>query len=102
MLTFPLVNPIESAIRNALGDKTMRIMESVNKLAARQGGSSIAENYQLLGKRVLITIGVVVVVVQVASSTIGYAIARKCEDKRIEKIARSILEEERKKADEEA
>ena len=101
MFSFPFESKIESALRFALGDKTVSIMESINELAARQGGASIAENYQLLGKRALIVFGVVVIVVQATSSTISYIIARRSEDKRIEKIVRGILEEERQKAEEE-
>ena len=60
---------IESTLYDMFGDKAVRLMGVVNKMAAKQGGGSTIENYQLLGKRALIVAGVAVGVVYV---TVGF------------------------------
>ena len=89
-------NMVEDAVRNTLDNKVTRLMRGVRKIAAKQGGSSTVENYKLLGKRVLVVFGVVIVV-QAVTSAVGSVIARKREDKRIEQVARRVYEEERQK-----
>lgn len=93
---------IESAVRDVVDDKAVRIMKAVSKIAAKQGGGSTLENYQLLGKRALITLGVVIITLQVTTSTVSFIRSRKNEEKRIEQVVRRVLEEERQKAEAEA
>lgn len=84
-----------------LGDKAARLMGVISKMAAKQGGASAIENYQLLGKRALIVAGVAVGGVYVAVSVVGFVIARKNEERRVERVVRRVLEEERQEAEEE-
>lgn len=97
---------VESAVHDVLDDKfddkALNVMKGISRLAAKQGGESTLENYQLLGKRVLITVGVVVVGVQLVSSAVSFVVSRKNEEQRIEKVVRRVLEEERLKAQSEA
>ena len=88
---------IEAAVRDTISEKAMQIMKSVGKIASKQGGESMIENYQLLGKRALIVVGSVVVVVQVVSWVGGLVVSRRMEKKRIEQTVRRVLEEERAK-----
>ena len=88
---------VESAVQDMFDDKAVRVMKGISKVAAKQGGESTLRNYQLLGKRALIVVGVVVVVVQLTTSVVGFVISRKNEEKRIEQIVRRVLEEERQK-----
>lgn len=85
---------VQRAVREAFGDKGVRFLKGIRKAAARQGGENAVQNYQLLGKRTLVTAVIAVVAVQAVASTVGYVISRRNEDRRIEKIARRILEEE--------
>lgn len=86
---------IEQAVANAVGNKAGKIMRGVNALAAKQGGENAIQNYQLLGKRALIAVGVAFVVVQVVTA-VGTTIAsRKREEQRIEQTVRRVLDEER-------
>ncbi|MBO4353090.1 MAG: hypothetical protein J5818_06315 [Eggerthellaceae bacterium] len=89
---------MENAAKEMFDDKTIRIMKSVGKIASKQGGGNAIENYQLLGKRALIALGVVVVAAQVTTSAIGFVVSRKSEEQRIERVVRRVLEEERQKA----
>ena len=84
---------MESVVQSLVNDNARRIVKVINKLAAKQGGASAIENYQLLGKRVLTVVGVAAVAVQVVS----YIVARKSEEQRIERVVRRVLEEERQK-----
>lgn len=93
---------MESAIQDMFDDKAVRIMKSLSKLAAKQGGGSTLENYQLLGKRALIVLGVALVAVQVTTSIVGFVASRKSEEQRIERVVRRVLEEENQKAEAEA
>ena len=88
---------LESAMQDMFDDKAARIMKYVNKLAAKQGGASTIENYRLLGKRVLIGVGVVVAVVQVTTSVVGFVMSRRSEEQRMERVVRRVLEEERER-----
>ena len=93
---------MENAVQDLLDDKAVRIVKGVRKMAAKQGGETTIENYQLLGKRTLIALGAIVVTVQVATSVIGFVASRKSEEQRVERIVRRVLEEERLKGESEA
>ena len=93
---------VESAVQDMFGDKTVRIMKNVSKMASKQGGESVLENYQLLGKRALIVMGVAIVAVQAVTSVVGFVASRKSEEQRIERVVRRVLEEERQKTEAEA
>ena len=88
---------IEKAVKDAVGDNAVKILRSVSKIAAKQGGDSAIENYQLLGKRALIGVGVALVAVNTVTSVVGLVVSRRNEEKRIERIVYRILEEERQK-----
>ena len=88
---------VENAVQDMFDDKAVRIVKSVSRMAARQGGESTIQNYQLLGKRALIVLGVVVVAVQVTTSAVGFVVSRRSEEQRIERVVRRVLEEERQK-----
>ena len=92
---------MENIVKNAFNDMDTRLTKSVKWLASMQGGETTIQNYKLLGKRVLIVAGVVIVV-QAASSAIGTVLSRKREERRIEQVVRRVLEEERQKAEAEA
>ena len=106
MVEYGMNNAIEGAIQNALhetfGDDAIQIVQRVNKIAERQGGKNLVENYQILGKRVLIVAGVAVVGISAVSWIGRTIIARRLEAARVEKIVRRILEEERAKQEAEA
>ena len=85
---------VQRAIREAFGDKGVRLLKGIRKLAAKQGGENAVQNYQLLGKRTLVAVIVAVIAVEAVTSTVGYVISRRNEDKRIETIVRRVLEEE--------
>ena len=89
---------VENAMWEMFDDKAARFMRVVSRLAAKQGGASTAENYQLLGKRVLIVAGVVVVVVQVTTSVVSFVASRKSEEQRMERVARRVFAEESENA----
>lgn len=93
---------MENALQSVFDDKAARIMKSIRKMASKQGGESTLENYQLLGKRALITFGVVIITVEIATSVIGFIASRKSEEQRIERVVRRMLEEERQKEEAEA
>ena len=93
MANFLMERLMENALQDKINNSLVRIVKSVNKMADQQGGGSAVENYQLLGKRVIIVLGVGAVVVQV----VGYVVSRRREDQRIERIVRRVLEEEREK-----
>lgn len=88
---------IEKTIREYMGDDALRVLQSVGKVAAKQGGASTLENYQLLGKRALIALGAALAVASIATSIGGLVLSRVSEKKRVEKLVRQILEEERLK-----
>lgn len=90
---------MEKAVQSKLDDKAVRIAKGVSRIAAKQGGDSTIENYQLLGKRTLIALGIIIVGVQVATSIIGFVASRKSEEQRVERVVRRVLEEERQKAE---
>ena len=89
---------IENAVLGRSDDRLVSLARGISRLAAKQGGESTAHNYQLLGKRVLIVAGVVVVAVQAVS----YVIARRSEEQRIERVVRRVLDEEKNKSETEA
>lgn len=93
---------VENAVQDLLDDKAVRFVKGVSKIAAKQGGESAIQNYQLLGKRALIVLGAAILAVQVTTSAVGFAVSRKSEEQRIERVVRRILEEERLKAEAEA
>ena len=86
---------VESAVQDMFDDRAVRFVRRLSKMAAKQGGESTIQNYQLLGKRALIVLGVAVVAVEVATSIVGVVISRKSEEQRIERVVRRVLEEER-------
>lgn len=90
---------MENAVQDMFDDKAVRFIKSVSKMASKQGGESVLENYQLLGKRALIVLGVAIVAVQLTTSAIGFVASRKSEEQRIERVVRRVLEEEQQKAD---
>lgn len=89
---------IENAVQDIFDDKTVRIVKGVGKIAAKQGGESAIENYRLLGKRTLIVLGAVIVAVQITTTTIGLIALNKAQEKRVERVVRKVLQEERQKA----
>jgi len=88
---------VERAVEDMLGGKAVRVVKCVRRMAAKQGGENVIENYQLLGKRALIVLGAAVVVAQVTTSVVGFVVSRKTEEQRIEQVVRRVLEEERQK-----
>ncbi len=94
-----LERQLESTVQNVFDDKAVRIVRGINKIASKQGGDSALENYQLLGKRALIVLGVTIVAVQLTSSVISFVVSRRSEEQRIERIVRRVLEEEQQKAE---
>ena len=90
---------VENVVQDVLDDKAVRVAKGISKLAAKQGGESTLQNYQLLGKRALIALVAVIVGVQLVSSAVGFVMSRKNEEKRIEQVVRRVLDEERQKAD---
>lgn len=88
---------IKRHIKAVLGAKAVRALKGVGELAAKQSGETLLDNYKLLGKRAVIVVGVTVVAVQVVTFAIGTAIARKSEERRIERVVQRVLEEERQK-----
>lgn len=93
---------MENALRDVFGDKAKSIVKSFSRMAAKQGGESTIENYQLLGKRALVAFIAALVAAQAVSSVVNYVISRKNEERRMEKVARRVLEEERQKAEAES
>ena len=92
---------LESAMRDAIGETGIRVIKGVDKIASKQGGENAIHNYQLLGKRALIVLGAVFVGVQVVSSVAGFVISRRSEERRIERVVRRVLEEERQQVESE-
>ena len=88
---------VEDLVSDVFDETTARVMKGVNKLASLQGGETMVENYKLLGKRTLIVIGGVIVVANLATTIVGHYLSRKNEEKRVEKIVRRVLDEEREK-----
>ena len=93
---------LENSLKGVLGNRAVRVVRAISKMAAKQGGESAIENYQMLGKRALVVVGVIAVAVQVTASTVGYVISRRREEQRIEQIVHRVLEEERQKDETEA
>ena len=96
MANSPIDRQIENAVQDLFDDKFVRFVKGVSRIAAKQGGESALENYKLLGKRALIIGGVALVAVQTVTSIAGFAVSRKSEEQRIERVVRRILEEERR------
>lgn len=90
---------VESAVQDMFDDKAVRFVKRISKMAAKQGGESTMQNYQLLGKRALIVLGVTIVAVQATTSIVGFIVSRKSEEQRIERVVRRVLEEERQEFD---
>lgn len=95
MVNSILERQIESAVQEAVGEKGIQAIRKVGKIAAMQGGESTVANFQLLGKRVLIALGITLVAVQATTSVVGLVLSRRSEKKRVERIVRQVLEEER-------
>ena len=91
---------VESAVQDMFDDRAVRVMRVISRLAAKQGGESTMHNYQLLGQRALIVLGVTIAAVQITTSVVGYIRSRKNEEKRIEQVVRRVLDEERQLASE--
>ncbi|MCR5583542.1 MAG: hypothetical protein K6F70_08085 [Eggerthellaceae bacterium] len=92
---------VEDAVQNLVGDKALRVVNGVERIAAKQGGETSIDNYRLLGKRALIVAGAVAIVVPVAVATVAITVSRKAEERRIERVVRRVLEEERQQAESE-
>ena len=86
---------LANAVQSVGGERAVRALKSLSKLAARQGGANALENYQLLGKRAAVVGGVALAVVQVGGLAAAVAISRRNEQRRIEKTVRKVLAEER-------
>ena len=102
MINSIIEQQVQNAAQELLDDKTIKILKGlkgVRRIASKQGGENAIENYQLLGKRTLIALGITIVAVQAVSSAVGFVVSRKSEEQRIERIVRRVLEEERQKAD---
>ena len=89
---------IENAVDNLLDDKTARIVKDVGKMAVKHVGKTTNQSPLSLGRKALAVLGGVIVTVQVATAVTTIIVLRKTEDKRIEKVVRKVLEEERKMA----
>ena len=87
---------IESAVQDVAGERAVHMLRGVRRIAEKQGGETTIENYQLLVKRALIALGVTIAVVQVATSAVGLVLSRRNEEKRIERVVRRVLSEERR------
>ena len=101
MITSIVEQQVQNAAQELLDDKTVKILKGVRRLASKQGGENAIENYQLLGKRTLIVLGVTIVAVQAVASVVGFVVSRKSEEQRIERIVRRAIEEERQKSENE-
>ena len=88
---------MKNVAQELFDDKTLRILDSVGKIAAKQGGDNIVENYQLLGMRAIVGLVAAVVAVEAVTSLVGFVVARRSEEQRVERIVRRVLEEERQK-----
>ena len=97
MITSIVEQQVHNAAQELLDDKTVKILKGVRRLASKQGGENVIENYQLLGKRTLIALGITIVAVQAVSSAVSFVVSRKSEVQRIERIVRRVLDEERQK-----
>ena len=85
---------IEQVVKDSLNQSVSRVFRTVKWLAARQGGRSFIENYQLLGKRALIVFGTAFVTFNVVVGVSSRIIARRNEEIRMRKIVQRVLEEE--------
>ena len=101
MITSIVEQQVQNAAQELLDDTTVKILKGVRSLASKQGGENAIENYQLLGKRTLIVLGVTIVAVQAVASVVGFVVSRKSEEQRIERIVRRVIEEERQKSENE-
>ena len=101
MINSIIEQQVQNAAQELLDDKTIKILKGVRRIASKQGRENAIENYQLLGKRTLIALGITIVAVQAVSSAVGFVVSRKSEEQRIERIVRRVLEEERQKAENE-
>ena len=101
MITSIVEQQVQNAAQELLDDKTVKSLKGVRRLASKQGGENAIENYQLLGKRTLIVLGVTIVAVQAVASVVGFVVSRKSEEQRIERIVRRVIEEERQKSENE-
>ena len=97
MITSIVEQQVHNAAQELLDDKTVKILKGVRRLASKQGGENVIENYQLLGKRTLIALGITIVAVQAVSSAVSFVVSRKSEEQRLERIVRRVLDEERQK-----
>lgn len=95
MINSLIERQVENAVQDMFDDKTRRFMKRISRIAAKQGGESAIQNYKLLGKRVLITLGVIIIAVEATTSVVGFVISRRNEEQRIERVVRRVLAEER-------
>lgn len=86
---------VEKVVKDTVGEAAIKVMKGVSWLASKQGGATTAENYRLLGKRVLIIGGITLVTAQMVTSIVNIKMARKLEEQRVERIVRRVLAEER-------
>ena len=89
---------VENIVGKTMGDGAARVVRELSHAAAKQGGETTIENYQMLGKRAFITLGVAILAVEVASGVVGYIVSRKMENRRIEQTVRRVMAEERMRA----
>ena len=93
MINSIIEQQVQNAAQELLDDKTIKILKGVRRIASKQGGETAIENYQLLGKRTLIALGITIVAVQAVSSAVGFVVSRKSEEQRIEKAGQKAENE---------
>ena len=86
---------IDAVLKKALGQQALTILKSINKIAERQGGRNILQNYQLLGKRAAIGAGVAITAVSLGGGAIGVTVKRRLRQRHIEKTSVETCEIER-------
>ena len=86
-----LEKQLESIVKSTFGPQAVTVVKEIAKIAERQGGNSIIENYQLLSKRALIGVGAAIAVVNVG----GMVVSRYAQKRQIEKAVAKALAEER-------
>ena len=86
---------IKNQVKKARGEKAIGVIKQVGELATTQNDGSTVDNLLSFGKRALVVTVVAVVATQVVVAAVGTVVAHKAEEKRVEKIVRRILEEER-------
>ena len=88
-----------SWLQTTVGPQAWRVLEAVDALASRQGGATVAENYQLLGKRAAAVGGAALAVAQAGVIVGSLVFSRRRQNKRIQKAVKKALEDERRAQD---